>query len=115
MYATVTRNLRKRKRGAGTWFLETTTMFAPGQESIAEDTYALADRIKAGKNPRGKLLLDHRWGECDDLADEALLLAALEDAYGDAGVWIDLQSILDEFHDPRSEIADSRRYFLNVQ
>lgn len=115
MYSTVTRNLRKRKRGAGTWFLETTTMFAPGQESIAEDTYALADRIKAGKNPRGKLLLDHRWGECDDLTDEAGLLAALEDAYGDAGEWIDLQSIVDEFHDPRAEVADSRRYFLNVQ
>ncbi|MEU2127936.1 hypothetical protein [Streptomyces sp. NPDC018352] len=30
MYATVTRNLRKRKKGAGTWYLETTTMFAPG-------------------------------------------------------------------------------------
>ncbi|MFH8737376.1 hypothetical protein [Streptomyces sp. NPDC017964] len=38
MYATVTRNLRRRKRGAQTWYLETTTMFAPGQDSVAERT-----------------------------------------------------------------------------
>lgn len=115
MYATVTRNLRKRKLGAGTWFLETTTMFAPGQESIAELTYQLAERIREGKAKRGRLLLDHRWGDCADLSDEELLRAALADAYGDAVDWIDLRAVMDEFLDPRAEVADSRRYFLNVQ
>jgi len=38
MYAVVTRNLRKRKKAAGTWYLETTTMFAPGRDSVAEAT-----------------------------------------------------------------------------
>lgn len=36
MYKTMTRNLRKRKRLAQTRYLETTTMFAPGQDSVAE-------------------------------------------------------------------------------
>jgi hypothetical protein len=31
MYKTVTRNMRKRKKIAGTWYLETTTMYAPAR------------------------------------------------------------------------------------
>jgi phage terminase large subunit-like protein len=49
MYKTVSRNMRKRKKIAGTWFLETTTMFAPGQESVAEGTYGLAEKISEGR------------------------------------------------------------------
>jgi hypothetical protein len=70
MYRTVTRNLRKRKKLAETWFLETTTMYAAGEESIAEQTYTLAEKIREGKSRATRLLLDHRWGECEDLADE---------------------------------------------
>lgn len=115
MYRTVTRNLRKRKKTAGgTWFLETTTMFAPGEESVAEMTYRLASQIKEGKARRQRLLLDHRWGECDDLADEAALRAALVEAYGDCLAWNDLDGMVDEFYDTRTETADSRRFFLNA-
>ncbi|MFI8084373.1 terminase [Kitasatospora sp. NPDC086009] len=115
MYATVTRNLRKRKKGAQTWYLETTTMFAPGQDSVAEKTYEEAEAIREGRKKRGRsrLLYDHRYGECKDLKDEDALRAALIDAYGDAMEWIDLDSLVDDFYDTRNDSADGRRYFLN--
>ncbi len=113
MYKTVTRNLRKRKR-EGTWFLETTTMFAPGEDSIAEATYHLAGLIEEKKTKRQKVLSDHRWGECADLTDEGALRLAVEDAFGDAMAWNDLDGIIDEFYDTRTDPTDSRRYFLNA-
>ncbi|MCQ6554803.1 terminase large subunit [Streptomyces sp. C10-9-1] len=115
MYSTVTRNLRKRKRGAQTWYLETTTMFAPGQDSVAERTYEEAEAIRDGRKKRGRsrLMYDHRWGECKNLKDEDELRAALVDAYGDAMEWMDLESLVDDFYDLRNDSADGRRYFLN--
>lgn len=117
MYTTVRRNMRKRMKTAETWSLETTTMYAPGQESIAEATYKLAEASRDHRRPnnaRNRLLFDHRWGEVESLADDAALRAALVDAYGDAMAWMNLDSLVDEFHDPRSDVADSRRYFLNA-
>lgn len=114
MYRVVSRNLRKRKKHAGTWFLETTTMFAPGEDSVAELTYKVADAIREGRSKRNRLLFDHRYGECADLADEPLLRSALAEAFGDALAWNHLESLVDEFFDPRAEVADSRRYFLNA-
>lgn len=114
MYATVTRNLRKRKKIAGTWFLETTTMFAAGESSVAEETYKLAERIREGKARRERLWFDHRYGECEDLSDEEALRAAVEEAFGEAMAWNDLDGIIDGFYDTRESTADSRRYFLNA-
>lgn len=115
MYATVTRNLRKRKRIAGTWFLETTTMFAPGANSVAETTYELAESIQEGRARRQRLLYDHRWGECEDLSREEQLRLAIMEAFGEAIGWNDIDSIIDGFYDPRQSPADSRRYFLNAR
>lgn len=115
MYKTVTRNLRKRKKIAQTWYLETTTMFAPGEESIAEHTYELAEAIAEGRARKQRLLYDHRWGECDDLKAEDQLKAAIAEAFGEAIAWNDINAIVDEFYDPRADEADSRRYFLNAR
>lgn len=117
MYETVTRNLRKRKKIADTWFLETTTMFSPGEGSVAEATFGEAEAIREGRKKRGRhrLLYDHRWGECKDLTDEAALRAAICEAYGDAMEWVDLDGLVDEFYDTRSDPSKSRRYFLNAQ
>lgn len=115
MYRTVARNLRKRKKIAGTWYLETTTMFAPGEDSIAEETYRLAERVRGGKSTRGRLLYDHQWGECEDPSDETALRAAIVEAYGDAMAWQDLDALVEEFFDPRALIQDSRRFFLNAE
>ncbi len=113
MYKTVTRNMRKRKKIAGTWFLETTTMFAAGEDSVAEETYKLAELIKEGRTKRSRLLFDHRWGDCENLADEKELRLGLIEAYGDALEWNDLDGLVNEFFDPRTDPSDSRRYFLN--
>lgn len=115
MYGTVTRNLRKRKKIAGTWYLETTTMFAPGEESVAEGTYRLSEQIEAGKTKRERLLVDHRWGVCEKPENETELRAGIIEAYGDAMEWNDVDGLVDEFYDPRSHIVDSRRYFLNAE
>jgi hypothetical protein len=114
-YAVVKRNLRKRKKIAETWYLETTTMYAPGEESVAESTYKVGELIREGKLKRDRLLLDHRWGEIDpdDLGDETKLRAALTDAYGEALLWNDLDGLVNEVYDPESDISDSIRYFLN--
>lgn len=117
MYRTVTRNLRKRKGGSGTWFLETTTMFAPNEESIAELTFGEAEAIREGRKKRGRmrLLYDHRWGICDDLTDEKALREAIAEAFGDALLWQDLDALVDEFYDTRNTASDSRRFWLNAQ
>lgn len=114
MYATVTRNLRKRKATAGTWYLEATTMFAVGEQSVAEETYKLAEQIQEGRVKRDRLLFDHRYGVCEDLADEDALREALIEAYGEAISWQDLEGLIDGFYDPRNNPADSSRYFLNT-
>lgn len=117
MYKTVTRNLRKRKRIAQTWSLETTTMFQPGEESIAEATYGEAEALREGRKTRGRhrLYYDHRYGVCDDLTREDMLRIAIAEAFGEAIEWNDVDGIVDEFYDTRSDPAASRRFFLNAQ
>jgi len=114
MYKTVTRNMRKRKKLAGTWFLETTTMYARGEDSIAEATFNEAKRNQERQPARQRLLYDHRWGECEDLSNLEQLSVAIKEAFGEAIDWNDLQGIIDDFHDTRNDTQDSRRYFLNA-
>lgn len=120
MYSTVTRNLAKRKKKAEPWSLETTTMYAPGEDSIAEQTYELGQLIKEGKTRRSRLLFDHRWGEIEDLNDEEALRNALQEAYGDAldhlspYGWVSVEGLLDAAYDVRTKTSDFRRYFLNA-
>jgi len=123
MYATVSRNLPKRAKIAETWSLETTTMYSPGQESIAEQTFEFAQMIMESKEAvaRGEnkshkldnLLYDHRWGECEDLSDDDALAAAIEEAYGDAMEWNSVEDIMGKIFDPRTTLNESRRYYLN--
>lgn len=116
MYATVTRNLRKRKKLAETWYFESTTMFAEGEDSIAEKTLKFAELLIEGRTrAKPTQLLDWRYGECDDLADDDKLKAGLVEAFGPAMAWQDIDSLVDEFFDPRKDPEDSRRYFLNAR
>jgi hypothetical protein len=114
MYDTVTRNMRKRKKLAGTWYLETTTMYAPGEDSIAEKTYVEAQRIKERQPKRQRLLYDHRWGDCEDLSNLEQLALSIREAFGEAIDWNDLQGIVDGFFDTRNSTSEQRRYFLNA-
>ena len=133
MYDTVVRNLSKRRK-EGTWFIETTTMYEPGAESVAEDTYFLADQIEEGKARRPRLLFDHRWANVTSLdkikvpdptkrggkriETEAEYLERLRDAFyesfGDAIAWNDVEGMLDDLFDPRRSEEDTIRYFFNA-
>lgn len=113
MYATVRRNLAKRK-AAEPWSLETSTMYMPGEDSVAEDTHKLAKAIAEGKTKKSRLLFDHREAHPDvDLTDEADVMAGLKEAYGPFSDVMDLERILSEIYDPRNDPQDSRRYYFN--
>jgi phage terminase large subunit-like protein len=135
MFRVVSRNLRKRKKVTQTWYLETTTMYAPGEQSIAEETYELANMIEEGKSRRPNLLFDHRWGEVESLEpmkvpidpehpDETRvetekeyidrLEAAFNDAFGDAMAWNSLEAMMDGLFDPHQSESETYRYFFNA-
>jgi len=113
MHKMVRRNLVKRK-AADPWSLETSTMYAVGENSVAEGTHQYYEAIQAGKVKDGGLLVDHRQApHVEDLMDDAQLLPALEYVYGDAASWMDLERIASEMREPDADPEDSRRYFLN--
>jgi hypothetical protein len=113
MYQTVRRNLAKRKQ-AEPWSLETSTMYLPGEKSVAEETHELAKAIVEGKTKKQRLLFDHREADADvDLTDEKQVIAGLREAYGPFADNMDLERILAEIWDPRNDPQDSRRYYFN--
>lgn len=113
MYQTTRRNLAKRKL-AEPWSLETSTMYLPGEKSVAEETHELAKAIKEGKTKRQRLLFDHREAHADiDLTDEAAVLEGLRETYGPFAEVMDLDRIINEIYDPRNDPQDSRRYYFN--
>ena len=113
MYATVRRNLAKRK-GAEPWSLETSTMYLPGENSVAEETHELAKKILEGKTKRQRLLFDHRQADPDtDLSSEDEIRAGLKETYGPFSEVMDIDRIMSEIFDPRNDPQDSRRYYFN--
>ena len=85
MYNTIDRNLAKRRLDADPWVLETTTMYRPGEDSIAEGTYKYAQDIQEGKVKHfAGLLFDHRFAQLapEEFGDESKLRRALYEAYG---------------------------------
>ena len=109
MYATVKRNLTKRPQ-AEPWALQTSTMFAKGQGSTAEDTF------KAGRGAAADphLLVDHRGARKTGLrlVRSAELEAEVRYVYGAFADVIDLDRIVRALTDERDDEADRRRYFL---
>lgn len=140
MFRVVSRNLRKRRR-EGAWYIETTTMYAPGEESIAEETYEQADALEEGRARRaGRLLFDHRWADVESLEPikvpidpenfdptddstmrletdeewEKRLGDAFHEAYGEAMSWWDVEDLLDGLTDTHQSESETRRYFFNA-
>lgn len=115
MHAMVRRNLRKRKI-AEPWMLETTTAFLPGQGSIAQDVWdAVRLTTDKGRKAPGGLYVNHREGsEVEDWSNDDQVAAALQEAYGTAAEWMDLERILsDDIRSPEATETDGRRYWLN--
>jgi phage terminase large subunit-like protein len=107
LHSTLTRNITKRYAGNG-WMLETSTMYAPGEDSVAEMTHA----TEAG-NP--SVLFDHKQIPMTvDIKDTDALRAALIELAGPAAAWTNIEGIIaDEFHNPQKKESDNRRYWGN--
>ncbi len=113
MYNTVVRNMDKRLL-ADPWMLSTTTMYAPGENSVGELAHDEARRIVEGTAKIDNLLFDHRQADPDvNVADIDSIIAGLTEAYGPAAEWMPITRIAKAFFDRRRAIADQRRYFLN--
>lgn len=106
MYRTVKRNLTKR-RAAEPWMLGTTTVWRPGEGSIAEQIFD-----SARTTPR--TLIAYRPPPKVDLDDDASVLRALSHVYGPAFEWMDKPRLLRALRDPTADRADQQRYFLNA-
>lgn len=111
MYATVARNLGKRKI-AEPWLHQTSTAYRPGEMSVFEDTLTkwrkgeLSSRVYVNhREARGKI----------DLDDEERTRRQLEYVYGDSAAWQDLDRKYLERHDTRIYADESEfvRYALN--
>jgi hypothetical protein len=113
-HTTMLANLPKRKR-AEPWSLETTTMFAPGEGSVAEQTMEYARSVSGGKTADSKLFFFHRQAseEKHDLATDEGLRAAVIEASGPVAEWTDIEAIVDQWKDPTRDKAYLRRVWLN--
>lgn len=109
MHETMKRNLLKRKQASG-WMLETSTMYAAGEDSVAEGTHKNAQKDSLA----GKLLFDHRQASDHwNLDDRDERIKALRESYGPAAAWMDLEAIADYWDDEQASEAEFRRFWLN--
>lgn len=110
MHQTMVRNLLKRKQSSG-WMLETSTMYAKGEQSVAEGTHAYAKSLGADSK---SLLFDHRQAsEHWELDDREQRIEALKESYGAAAEWMNLEALADYWDDPQASENEFRRFWLN--
>jgi phage terminase large subunit-like protein len=113
MHQVVLRNLLKRKIASG-WCMETTTMYAPGEGSVAEGTHEYAKAVAESRVADGGLLFDHRQaGPKHDPKFKGHRMAGLKEVYGPAAEWMDLEAIANSFDDPQTSAAEWERYWFN--
>lgn len=118
-HRTMLANLPKRL-AADPWALETTTAFAPGEQSVAEDTMEYARQVESGRIKDPRLFFFHRWADesiqvYDDkgaIRAKALRQAVLE-ASGPVAEWSDINGIVEQWSDPTADRAFLERVWLN--
>lgn len=111
MYATIARNLGKRKI-AQPWLHQTSTAYRPGEMSVFEDTLT---KWRKGEL-RETIYVNHREAKGKiDLDDEERTLQQLEYVYGDSAPWQDLTRKYAERNDTRIYEDEEQfiRYALN--
>jgi len=106
-------NLLKRPI-ADPWELSTTTMYAPGEGSVAEGTHDFAKKIEAGEVPNPRLFFFHRQASPQwNLADREQRLEAIKEASGIATDWSDIEGIAAQWDDPDADLAYLERAWTN--
>lgn len=109
--------------------LESPNAFIPGEGSVAEESAAYWDAIRAGRSRDDGLLYDHREAPADtEMSDRDSLLAGLRVAYGDSSGHsdgcvihdppcspghVDLDRLIATIWDPAQDPQQSRSDFLN--
>lgn len=106
-------NLLKRPM-SDPWELSTTTMYAPGEQSVAEGTHDFAKKIDSGEVPNPRLFFFHRQAsEKWDLADRAQRIEAIKEASGIAVEWSDIEGIAAQWDDPDADRTYLERAWTN--
>ena len=111
MYATIARNLGKRKI-AQPWLHQTSTAYRPGEMSVFKDTLTM--HRKGELSPR--VFVNHREAQGKiDLDDAERTMRQLVYVYGDSAPWQDLDRKYSERNDPRIYEDEEQfiRYALN--
>lgn len=106
---------------ADAWEFETTTTYAEGEGSVAQDTHDYAEMIAKGKAKDATLFFFHREAPArddEDLEDPAQIRAAIRIASGPAlAKWIDfdgqVDSIANLYMQPDTDRAYWERVWLN--
>lgn len=112
-HSTMLGNLPKRKL-ADAWSLETTTAFVPGEGSVAEGTWAYAEKVAKGDLDDPRLFFFHRQASDDhDLDTDDGVREAVIEASGPASEWSDTASIIALLQDPEVDRAYWERVWLN--
>lgn len=113
-HRTMMENIPKRFL-ADAWSLETTTAFAPGENSVAEDTMDYARQVAGGAIKDARLFFFHRQASEDHKLDTPEdIKAAVMEASGPAAAWSDIDSICDRWNDPTSDKAYLARVWCNM-
>ena len=114
VHSTMQRNIPKRVR-ADAWSLETTTMYEPGEESVAQNAHEWAIEYKSGRiKAEPRMLFDHRGASMThNLETKTGVRAAIVEASGDALEFTDVESVAGLLNDPDTNLPDFRRYWLN--
>ena len=114
MYRTVSRNTGKRT-GAEPWLLDTTTMYQPGERSIAEQTFEKLGEVDVEEAvQKNGILVDHLQGPVPKIfGQDASLIKAMRVAYGDEAGRMDFERIVNIIRDGEDPEQESHRYFLN--
>jgi hypothetical protein len=104
-------NLPKRQ---DSWSLETTTGYAPGENSVAESTMEYARQVSEGKVKDSRLFFFHRQAsDHHDLKTVKGLRAAVREASGPAAKWSNIEAIVDQWKDPSTDKTYLERVWLN--
>lgn len=112
-HRTMLANLTKRLI-AEPWELETTTAYAPGQGSVAEETADYALDVSEGRISDSRLFFFHRQASDGyDWNDAEQRRAALVEAAGPNAGWKDIEGISDQWQDPRADKEYLERVFGN--
>ena len=115
MKTTMLNNVPKRI-AADAWSLETTTSYAPGEDSDAERTMEYAEKVADGRisDADTRLFFFHRQAsDKHDLSTPKGRRAAILEASGPVAEWSDIESILSLWQDPRADVAYLERVWTN--